>query len=102
MEQYLEAIPDFQKAIKFESTNSEYYYLLGMCKAKLNRHEEATIDFNKAIHLEQRIGDYYRSRGMCRISLGQNDEACEDFHKALELHAFNSQFLVKKYCGGED
>jgi tetratricopeptide (TPR) repeat protein len=86
LNQYEEAIEDYNKAIELNPKNAEAYNNRGNAHSELNKHEEAIEDFNKAIELDPKYAEAYNNRGNAYYELNKHEEAIEDFNKAIELN----------------
>lgn len=83
---FTEAANSYEKLIKFDSLNGEYYYRLGYCHAQLTKDSQAVKNYAKAADLGHRRFEAYRSIGLI-FSVGLNDDAkaIEYFNKCLEI-----------------
>lgn len=86
LEQYREAIKDYDRAIKLNINDSEAYNNRGCAKAKLRLYEEAIKDFDRAIELNINYSEAYNNRGTAKADFGDYKGAIEDFDKAIELN----------------
>lgn len=85
LEQYEEAIVDFNESIRLKPSDAEVYNIRGFTKIKLGQIESALIDFDQAISLDPTLAEAYHTRGEAQTLLGRTEEAKADFQKALEL-----------------
>lgn len=90
------AIVAFSSAIEINPTNISSYSNRGICKAKLNKHNEAIIDFNKALEIKKETEidenfDYWKGmnyfyRAISKEKLNDTKGAFEDYSKAIEIN----------------
>jgi len=85
MQQFKEAIDDFNQSIQLAPENSAVYNNRGNALMDLGHPEEAIKDFDRAIALSPNYGVAYNNRGNAHVALGQFDLAFQDFRKAVEL-----------------
>jgi tetratricopeptide (TPR) repeat protein len=85
LEQYAEAIKDFDKAIELNPNDAAAYNNRGLAKKDLRQYAEAIQDYDKAIELNPNAAAYY-NRGIVKNYLGQYAKAIKDFDKAIELN----------------
>ena len=86
LEQYREAIKDFNKAIELNPDYSNAYSNRGISKQKLEQYRGAIKDYNKSIELNNNNYMAYNNRGTYKLDLKEYKEAIEDFNKAIELN----------------
>jgi len=99
---YNEALAQFNKAVKIDSTNGEAYSFRGMSKYHLKDLKGAINDYDTAVNLIPNFGEVYDMRGVAKAELGDKVGACEDWNKAFEM-GFNKAFdLIDKYCKEEN
>ena len=95
LEQYQQAIADFNKAIEINPGLEQPYYNRvivyqdrGLAYLVLGQYQEAIADFNKVIEYE--LYEYYElgyvGRGTAYYKLGQYQQAIADFNKAIEIN----------------
>ena len=103
-EKYEEVINAFDKFIKLNPYNANYYHNRGVAKMELGQYKEAIIDYNRAIELNPSYTIAYNSRGIARSQLGYHEKAVEDCNKAIELNshygdAYNNRGIIKSKLG---
>ena len=84
---YIEAIKEFDQAIKIDSRNFQTWMWRGSSKYSLKQYEEAIKDFDKAIEIAPQsiFSSRWVWRGLSKYSLKQYEEAIKDFDKAIEI-----------------
>lgn len=94
LEQYLEAIFYFKKAIVIKPDNYESYYLSAICKFELSNFNEALVDMDSIplIYYESNSKAYHL-RGKLYAELKQFIEAINDYSKALDDDPGNVEIL---------
>ena len=60
---YKDAINDYEKAIKSDPQNSDYYLGRGKCFEKIREHKKAMADFKRAIELDENHLQAYKEKG---------------------------------------
>ena len=85
LEQYEEAIADYDQALRVQPDNMLAYIHRGLAKARMGDFEEAIIDFNQALELEPDNESAYINRGLAKYNLGRSQEAIADYDQALNL-----------------
>ncbi len=83
--QYPEAIITFTKAIKIDSTISEYYFKRGKAYFFLHNDSLALRDYDKAVSLDSKNAPLFFMRGQVRNLLNDKPGAVSDYGKAIEL-----------------
>ena len=61
------------------------YFIRGVEKGELGRHEEAIADWDAAIRLKPDLAYAYYNRGLSKGKLGRYDEAISDWDAAIRL-----------------
>lgn len=102
--QYVEAIADYDKAIRIKPDFAEAYTSRGLAKVEREQYEEALVDYDKAIDLQSDLWQAYYNRGAARMMLSQHRPALNDFSRAIELkpddaEVYNSLGLVRNILG---
>ena len=96
---YYNAIDDFDKAIEYDSKNTEAYKNRGIAKRNSGNSQSAIADFNMAIELSSNNGILFNERGLAREALQAYEYAIEDYSKAIELsNNFTEAYLNRGDC----
>lgn len=83
LEQYEDAISDYDKAIEFGFYPLYMYVIRGLAKSTLGQENEAIVDYMKAIELDPEQAYYYRA--LVRYQFGQYEESIVDYDEAIKL-----------------
>lgn len=94
--QFDKAEEAFDKAIKYDKSNYEAYYLRGCAKVNGKKYHEAIVDFEKAIELKPNYADAYFNIGRTYILLGDNDKACEYYKLAQQYGRPNLEDYLRR------
>jgi lipoprotein NlpI len=97
-EDFRGSIPDFNIAIKLDSTQSEYYYWRGLAKKQLFDFVGAIKDFSIAIEINPTYSDAFYSRGISKIYSEELESGCIDLSKAGELGYMDAYKAKKSKC----
>ena len=81
-EDFEAALAEFDKAITFDQSKSEYFLERGKCYLQLGDNKNAFADFKRAIKLDNRNEEAYFYRGKCFQAFGENKRAQNDFAQA--------------------
>ena len=81
----LDAISDFDEAIRLKPDYAEAYFNRGYAKYSLDRHEMAIADFDEAIRLKPNYAEAFYIRGIAKNCLDRYDDAIADFDEAIRL-----------------
>ncbi len=84
-EEYIESIPDFQKAIGLDSFNFMTYHYLGIAHYKIKNYDKSITVFDKLIELDPKNFMGYVSRGEIHRDMGNLNKAEQNIQKALKL-----------------
>lgn len=98
MNDFNNALLDFDKAILLGSDNKEAHYYRGVVNYETAHYEDAVSDFNKAIEQDSENAMLYFYRGDAYQKLKKDKEACEDWHKAESLSKGAAAKRIKSYC----
>ena len=85
LDEYEEAIDDFDEAIYTNSSFAGAYYYRGVAYYMQGQYEEAIDDLDEAIYLNPDFADAYSSRGAVYITSGEYEEAIEYLDRALSI-----------------
>ncbi len=105
--QYNEAILNYEKALNMDSLNIFAYNNRALAYLELKQYDLCEKDLQKSISINPNNPFTYKHRGKLMIALNKHDEACNDFNKSLALglekratgkgmREINS--LVSEYC----
>lgn len=94
---YQNAIPNYEEALRLGFCESYVYVGLGFAKYNLGRYEDAINDFDEAIETDENCAEAYEFRGESYYLLSEYKKASEDFKKYLELDGANLDAETKKY-----
>lgn len=90
LQQYTDALNDYNEAIKIVPDYFEAHYNRGLCKYMLKDFTGALSDYDKAIGFYPKLGLVYYLRGVVKNDLQMYDGAIKDYTKAIDL-----QFIQK-------
>lgn len=85
-EDYQGAILDFQKALSYDSTNAEIYYLIGACKSIIGETKAAMESLDKAISLRPDYAAAYYEKGYIYLTDQNAEKAIEAFDKTIQYN----------------
>ena len=80
------AVEAYNKAIKLNPNNNEYYTNRGFLKFLLSEPRLAIADYNQALSINQNDAAAYYNRGIARAKLGRLVKARKDFIRAKNLY----------------
>ena len=83
--QHVDAIADYNEAIRLKPDYVEVYFNRGNAKYSLGHHEKAITDYNEAIRLKPDYAEAYNNRGNAKRGLGQYERAINDYNEAIIL-----------------
>ncbi|NMF60513.1 tetratricopeptide repeat protein [Pseudanabaena yagii] len=86
LEQYEEAITDFDKAIELNPNYVKAWFNRGIAKGNLKRHKEAIADFDKVIELNPNHVKGWVNRGTAKGNLQRYEESISDYDKAIQIN----------------
>jgi len=85
LENYKEALSDFESFREIEPEDSYPYVLKGMVMRELNDYAGSLRELSRAIELEPDDVVAFWQRGLTKIKLGDNEGALADLNKVIEL-----------------
>jgi tetratricopeptide (TPR) repeat protein len=94
-----EAIAEFDKAIKLDSTMAVAYYQRGIAYGNLGQDEKALADFKKALELEPNPADHgelYLNLGLSYAKTGDQEKAIEFWTKAIKAGQNSAQIYLDR------
>ena len=83
---YLEAIKNFDNAIKVNPKDYMIWFFRGNCKYELEQYEQAVKDFDEAIELNPKDYIIWFCRGSCKYELEQYEDAINNLDKTCLLY----------------
>jgi len=86
LNEYEQAIKDFNKVIELNPNYAEAYYGRGYAYAELNEYERAIEDYSNAIKLNPKFAEAYNNRGLAYVKLNEYERAIKDYDKAIALN----------------
>lgn len=93
---YEEAEEALTKAIKYDRSNYEAYYLRGCARINAKKYNDAIDDFEKAIELKPDYADAYFNMGITYFYLKETDKACENYRLAEKYGRPNMEDYLNK------
>jgi hypothetical protein len=84
-EDYEEALPYFEKAVKKNPRYADAHFQIGYCNMFLGHYQNAIEAFDQTIRIKPDDTDAYDNRGESYRRKGQYDKAISDFSKAIEI-----------------
>jgi tetratricopeptide (TPR) repeat protein len=102
LQEFSQAISDYNEAISISPQNADIYYNRGVLKdVKLNDIQGALTDYDRAITLDPQYAKIYNSRGVLKATkLNDIQGALADYDRAITLDpqfssAYNSRGILK-------
>ncbi len=92
------AIQDFNKALEYNSVDSEVYYLRAMSKQDLDDLNGCIVDLDRAIEINPKDASYYIQRGLVFLKIGMTERGCLDLSKAGELGYGSVYEIITEFC----
>jgi tetratricopeptide (TPR) repeat protein len=93
-----DAITQFDKAIKVDSTFYLAWAMKGSANFLLNNFEEAIKNYTKSIKFSPTYAYAYISRGNAYYNLTKTTEACADWKKAKDLGSKDADSQISTLC----
>lgn len=81
----IEAMENFNEAIKINPRFAKSYYNRGILFNKLGLTKSALREYSIAIELNPKFVESYINRGVLYYSMGEHDKATSDYSKVLQL-----------------
>jgi len=85
LEQWKNAIRDFNSAISIDSSDAMIYYHRGLAENKTGRYKKSIDDCTKAIALNGSMAEAYLVRGLSIALHGDTEASMTDFRTAIRL-----------------
>jgi tetratricopeptide (TPR) repeat protein len=86
---YVGAIEEYDKAIRYNPHDGETYIKRGFAYEKLGDDQRAISDYTKAIEIFPYDSELYVMRGIVYAKVGENQKALYDYSRAIELDPLN-------------
>lgn len=86
LDQYQDAIADYDTAINLKPDFASAYYFRGTAKRSLGQYKEAIEDYDTAIDLKDNFAFAHYFRGTIRADLGEHFIAIQDYNKAIDAN----------------
>ncbi len=84
-EEYKEALPYFEEAVKKNPRYAKAYFAIGYCKDELGRSQEAIQSYKQAIRINPDYSEAHNNLGGAYGELGRRKEAVESFKQAIRI-----------------
>jgi tetratricopeptide (TPR) repeat protein len=82
----MEALQQYQEAVRLKPTYPDYHYNLGMALSGLGRVQEALGQFEEALRLKSDDAKTHESYGLALMKSGQAAKAIDQYQEALRLN----------------
>ncbi|HOI31250.1 MAG: tetratricopeptide repeat protein [Bacteroidales bacterium] len=89
-ERFLEAIQNFNTALRYKSDHFEAYFLRGVAKFSLSDYQGAFEDFSKTLEIHPLYVRAWHYRGITNDRLSNYFDAKADFARALEIDPYDA------------
>ncbi len=83
--QYGASLPEWEAALKLDSSNAQFHNLYGLSLQETGRDEQARRQFRKAVRLKPSMADAHSNLGYSLWKAGREQEAAASFDAALRL-----------------
>ena len=90
------AIADYDKAIKLNSKNADFYSNRAVAHFNKKNFDRAIEDASKAIALKPNNPGAYNNRGNSYNSIGNRERAIEDYSKAIDLSPEDADYYTNR------
>ncbi|MBP6941119.1 MAG: tetratricopeptide repeat protein [Syntrophorhabdaceae bacterium] len=91
---YVGAIEEYDKAIRWNPHDGETYIKRGFAYEKLGDDQRAISDYTKAIEIFPDDSELYVMRGIVYAKTGENHRALYDYSRAIELDPMNRDAYI--------
>jgi tetratricopeptide (TPR) repeat protein len=92
----IDALKDFEQAIKLKSDYAPTYLYRGDYYFKLKKYKEAIDDYNKATKYDATLPEPFANKGFSYYELKQDVDAIKSFDEAIRLSSKNLDMYVKQ------
>jgi tetratricopeptide (TPR) repeat protein len=89
-DRFLDAIRNFNTALRYKSDHFEAYFLRGVAKFSLSDYQGAYEDFSKTLEIHPLYVRAWHYRGITNDRLSNYYDAKSDFARALEIDPYNA------------
>lgn len=96
MEQYDNALIDFNKAIECDPFSQDNYLQRAFAYMELREYDKAISDFNLCHQSDPKNSDIINNRGVCYLRSGNLKSALDDFNKAILLNSSSPLYFVNR------
>jgi tetratricopeptide (TPR) repeat protein len=93
---YLEALPEYEKAVATDPYNSIAWNKLGKAHMNTGRFQDAVLAFDRALTLDPYSIEAWNNKGDSLAMLGEYAEAISTYDRALLVNPNNLYALLKK------
>jgi tetratricopeptide (TPR) repeat protein len=87
--QFKEAIPTLDSAIKYEPTNARNFYYKGAALAGMGKYNEAVPDLLKSLEMDPNNEDLNKNLGLVFGKMNDNTNAIKYLNRAVELDSLD-------------
>lgn len=94
LKHYIEAIPDFKRAIRYQSHYPKAWFFLGMAESRGKKLKAAIKTFTTLIQIIPKSFVPFFERGCVYLNLNQYSKAAQDFQKSLKLASIDDSSKV--------
>ena len=81
---YQQAISEYNRAIKIDSTGSDLFFNRAACFMALNKNQESLSDLERVVNLKPRDAESWANMGFIQLAMGDTTAAKESFSISLE------------------
>ncbi len=95
---FIDALNDFNTALKSNSSKPEYFVACGDTYYKTSTYSEAINSYSMALDLNPKLAEVWYKKALTEIKLNDIESACEDLQKAKLLNYNRADDYIFKYC----
>jgi tetratricopeptide (TPR) repeat protein len=88
----MNAIEDYNRAVKLDSNSSSIYYNRAISFMHISEYGYAFNDFNKVLKLDNMNANAYFYRGIAKSRFSNLSNACSDILKAIDLESISLKY----------